>query len=382
MADGTARAFDWGLLEPAGGAASAVSDDAVLEGMVAFERALVAAWSELNGSGAAVAESLRADALDRHALADGARAGGVPVIALVDQLRAAAGLDAGLVHRGATSQDVVDTALMLVSREALSGARTDLTRAGRELAALAETHRARPVVARTLTQEAEATTFGAVVASWLDGITATLVQLDAVRFPVQLGGAVGVGRAFAEDAGRGDAPERLRACLAAHLGLGDPGRSWHTERSAVLAVAHAAAQVAAIGGRIGRDLALLARDGSAVPRHGGGSSSMPHKHNPVDAVLLTANGLRAGGLVATLQTAALSYDARPAGEWHAEWQAWRSVLRLALESASLLAHAAGDVEVSAGTVDASPSLLAAADRVVASSVARFEAAAAERSTRS
>lgn len=148
----------------------------------------------------------------------------------------------------------------------------------------------------------------------------------------------------------------------------------------MLAVADGAALVAAVAGRIGRDLALAARDGVLLPATGGGSSAMPHKKNPVDAVLLTANGLRAPGLLATIHTAALSSDARPAGEWHAEWQAWRGLLRIAVESAEVLAHAVGDLVVAdnAGTgVDADADDLAAAGDVADAAVARYRARTAQ-----
>jgi 3-carboxy-cis,cis-muconate cycloisomerase len=318
--------------------------------------------------------------LDRGALLAGARSAGVPVVALVELLHAQAGPAAERVHRGATSQDILDTALVLISRDALTRARASLASAGAQLATRAQEHRQTPFVARTLTQEAEATTLGAVMAGWLDAVSSAVAALDAVAFPVQLGGAVGTGAAFVRASGRPDAPRLLRASLAAGLGLADPGRSWHTDRSPVLAIAAAAAQVVVSAGRIGRDLALAARDGVITPAHGGGSSAMPHKHNPVDAVLLSASGLRAGGLLSTLHAAALSSDARPAGEWHAEWQAWRGLLRLAAESSAVLVRAVGDLVVTAP--EASPAAtpagsstaeatLEAAGAVVDAAIARF-----------
>jgi 3-carboxy-cis,cis-muconate cycloisomerase len=131
--------------------------------------------------------------------------------------------------------------------------------------------------------------------------------------------------------------------------------------------------VCASAGRVGRDLALGARDGILLPDEGGSSSAMPHKRNPVDAVILSANGLRAGGLVATLHSAALSSDARPTGEWHAEWQAWRGLLRLAAESADVLAHAVSHLVIAIPAATAPASALAAAGAVVDASIARFAA---------
>lgn len=364
--------FDWGLLEPAGAAGSGAGDDAVLGALVDVERALVLAWADLDGGdGTDVAAALNVGALDRDALVAGSRSDGVPVVALVEQLRVQAGDRADRVHRGATSQDIVDSALMVLSRNVLSDALTQLTNAGDALGAAARRERATPFTARTLSQEAEPTTVGAAVAVWLDAVSSSLAAIRAVEFPVQLGGAVGTGEAFNRLAGRADATALLRASLAEHLGLVDPRRAWHTDRSPVLAIAAAAAQVCASAGRIGRDLALGAREGILLPDEGGASSAMPHKRNPVDAVLLTANGLRAGGLVATLHAAALSSDARPAGEWHAEWQAWRGLLRLAAESAAVLEHAARHLVVNAPVAIASDRATTAAAAVVDASLARF-----------
>ncbi len=342
-------AFDWGLLEPLGGAAAAASDDAVLAALVDVERALMLAWGDVaddaddpaRAEARAAAADLRVESLDAAALLAGAREGGVPVIPLVAQLRAqaeAAHPGSGRhVHDGATSQDILDSGLVLVAKRVLDAVRGRLLAGGASLDALADAERSTVSIARTLGQHAEATTVGAHVATWLDGVTSAIEAVDAAPFPVQLGGAVGTGLAF-DEREPGVTP-RLRAATAAHLGLDDPRRAWHTERTPVLAIGNAAAAVVAVCARIGRDVAFLARTeiGELGVARAGGSSAMPHKRNPVDAVLLTANGLRAAGLVATLHAAAVSQDARPTGEWHAEWQAFRSLLRLAAESADAAA---------------------------------------------
>ncbi|HWU45722.1 MAG TPA: lyase family protein [Humibacter sp.] len=373
-------AFDWGLLEPAGADGGGLGDDAVLAAMIAVEQGLISAWAQLDGGAAPRVDRVR---IDRDALRDGVRRDGVAVVDLVRQLREQVGDDADRVHRGATSQDVLDTALVLASRDALAAAGRELAVAGRALAALADVQRGTPVIARTLTQPAEPTTLGAESAAWLNAVTSALEALGGLAYPVQLGGAVGTGSAFVRISGREDAPRLLRAALARTLGLADPGRAWHTDRSPVLSIAAAAGHVCAAAGRIGRGLAFAARDGVLLPEHGGGSSAMPHKKNPVDAVILIANGLRAGGLIATLQTASLSFDARPAGEWHAEWQAWRGLLRLAVESAAVLARATADLVVHAPDAsqpapdadgDTAPdTALAAAGAVVDPALERFAA---------
>ena len=389
-------AFDWGLLEPLGGAAAAASDDAVLAALVDVERALMLAWGDVADDAddaardevRAAAADLRVESLDAAALLAGAREGGVPVIPLVAQLRAQAeAAHPGYgrhVHDGATSQDILDSGLVLVAKRVLDAVRGRLLAAGARLAALADAERSTVSIARTLGQHAEATTVGAHVATWLDGVTSAIEAVDAAPFPVQLGGAVGTGLAF-DERERGVTP-RLRAATAAHLGLDDPGRAWHTERTPVLAIGNAAAAVVAVCARIGRDVAFLARTeiGELGVARAGGSSAMPHKRNPVDAVLLTANGLRAAGLVATLHAAAVSQDARPTGEWHAEWQAFRSLLRLAAESADAVADLVAGLTVehdaiertlglSPGLVRDRDAVVAAVGAVVDAAVARFHA---------
>lgn len=383
------RAFDWGLLEPLGGGADdtasddAASDGAVLEALVDVERALVRAWAPVAGEELEpVAATLVAGALDRDRLLIAAREHGLPIMALVSELRNqadAAWSGAGAwVHRGATSQDVVDTGLVLVSKRALFEVRMHLIATGERLAEFARVERGTLVVARTLTQQAESTTLGARFAGWLDGVSSAIDAIDSATFPVQLAGAVGTGRAVAADTGADDTPARLRAALAAGLGLDDPGRGWHVERTPALALAGVAALVAATLGRLGRDLGMLARDGVLLTAHGGASSAIPNKHNPVDAVLLTANGLRAPGLLSTLHTAALSYDARPAGEWHAEWQAWRGLLRIALGSAAAAEHVGADLIVDPPPHPSAvePAAASAAGVVVDTAVARFARVAA------
>ncbi|MBN9631332.1 MAG: 3-carboxy-cis,cis-muconate cycloisomerase, partial [Actinobacteria bacterium] len=214
MADG----FDWGLLEPAGALGASVGDDRVLAAMIDVEAALSGAWAELEGTGSASgAPVFDLAAIDRGRLVAGARAAGVPILALVEQLREQAGGSADTVHRGATSQDIVDTALVLVSRDGLARAAGRLAAAADALAGLSARHRATPVVARTLSQPAEPTTVGALFATWLDGVSSTREALDALSasgFPVQLGGAVGTGAAFVRASGRDDAPAILRAAVA------------------------------------------------------------------------------------------------------------------------------------------------------------------------
>jgi 3-carboxy-cis,cis-muconate cycloisomerase len=381
---------DWGLLEPLAGGGAATSDDAVLGALVDVERALVRAWGRLRGEDLdTVADALRADGLDRADLLAGARTGGVPVIPLAAQLRRLAERalpGSGVhVHAGVTSQDVLDTALVLMARRALILARDRLDVAGRALVALAEAEQSTLTIARTLGQHAAQSTVGVAAAGWLDGVTSAIEALDTTTFPVQLGGAVGTGEDIDRIAGRAGATEELRAAFAGELGLADPGRAWHTERSPSLAIAASATLIGTALARIGRDVTFLARTEIAELALGttGGSSVMPHKRNPVAAVLLTANGLRTAGLIATMHSAALSQDARPAGEWHAEWAAFRGLVRLALESAEAAATMLPALSVNQAAVERnramSPGLahdgddtLATSGRIVSAAVRRYQ----------
>lgn len=389
----SADATDWGLLDPLTVSAAVTSDDAVLEALVDVERALVRAWADVLGENLdTVADALRAEALDRGDLLAGARTGGVPVIPLVGQLRAQAEAvvpgSGPRVHAGATSQDILDTALVLVARRALDRARERLVAAGHSLVGLATAETQTLSIARTLGQHAAQSTVGIAVAGWLDSVTAAIEAVDTVAFPVQLGGAVGTGEDVDRMARSAKATESLRAALADAVDLADPGRSWHSERSPILHIASSSALVVAVLGRVGKDVAFLARTEVAEVSLGstGGSSAMPHKRNPVDAVLLSANGLKAAGLLATVHTAAVSQDARPAGEWHAEWSAFRGLLRLAVESADVASSMLPTLGVDRTAVELnrllspelehdSASTFAASERIVESARRRFEAAA-------
>jgi 3-carboxy-cis,cis-muconate cycloisomerase len=329
---------DWGLLDPIGDAAGIAGDDRLLEAMVEVERALAAATTADETDAARIAAALDASALDRAELAAGARRDGIAVVELVAQLRAQAETAVpgrgDLVHRGATSQDILDTAVVLVARRCFARTRSELVTAGDALATLAEAERDVPALARTLGQPAAPTTMGATVATWLDAVASAVAEIDGVRFPVQLGGAIGTGAAF-------DDVTATRAALAAELGLDDPGRAWHTDRAVMRRVAAASAGVVVALARIGTDLVTLSRVevGEVALAAGGGSSAMPHKRNPVAAVRLVAAGVEAPGLLATVVAGGVSSDARPAGAWHAELPAVRSLLRLAAAAAATAADA-------------------------------------------
>jgi 3-carboxy-cis,cis-muconate cycloisomerase len=217
---------------------------------------------------------------------------------------------------------VLDTAAMLVARDALAAICADVDRAADAAAALAREHRDAPMVGRTLLQQAVPVTFGLTAAGWLAGLDAASAGLRRWRPAVQLGGASGT------LAGLGDAGPAVLAGLAARLGLDAPVLPWHTERSRITSLAGALGVAAGACGKVARDVTLLAQSevgevGEASP---GGSSAMAHKHNPVAAVSALASAAQAPGLVATLLAAAVQEHQRAAGAWQAEWQPLRTLL--------------------------------------------------------
>lgn len=244
-----------------------------------------------------------------------------PAAPLVRALRERAGDD---IHRGATSQDIVDTAAMLVARDALAPILIELEGAAAGCARLAEAYRSAPMAARTLLQQAVPTTFGYTAARWLAGLLAARDRLRSVRLPAQLGGAAGTLAAF------GAQGLDIRARFAAGLGLDDPLVPWHADRAPVSALASALDAAAAACAKIGLDVILLAQTevGEVREGSGGASSTMPHKRNPARAVLARAcaRGVHAQ---AGLLTGGGHELERAAGAWQAEWGALSEALALA-----------------------------------------------------
>ena len=376
----------FGAFRSAAGSGSGEVDDLV-RGMLVAEAELLRAWADLETRDAqAAAAAVEAAELDADALRDGLEADGVVVPELVRQLRAslaAAGVEAPRLHAGATSQDIVDSASMLRARDALAAVRADLVDAGTRLQRLADAERRSPRVAYTLGRQAAASTLGVQFAGWLDGVTSAIAAIDALSYPVQFGGAVGTGEAADRLGSGAQTTSILRAHLASGLGLDDPRRSWHAERTPVLAVASAATAVCVALGRVGRDLITGSgeRVGEVSLAGGGTSSAMPHKQNPVAPVVVVSNALQAPGLLATVASAAVSQDERPAGEWHAEWDALRRLLELASVSARRLAASLDHLTVERETarhhlVDAAVAgadqvTLQASNRVVNAAISRF-----------
>jgi 3-carboxy-cis,cis-muconate cycloisomerase len=262
------------------------------------------------------------------------------------------------VHRGLTSQDVLDTALVLALREATDAVLAHLGEQVTSLVSLAERHRADPMAGRTLTQHAVPITFGLKAAQWLHGVLDARDDLRDARdrLPVQAGGAAGTLAAPAEllrlsgsaaDAGTlaGDLADRL------DLPHAPP---WHTARAPFTRLADALVRANDAWGRIANDVLLLARPEVAelaepAVEGRGGSSTMPQKANPVLSVLVRRAALAAPAHAAQLHVAAASHvDERPDGAWHVEWSALAALGRHSLTAGSQTAELLAGLHVDTG----------------------------------
>ena len=339
------------------------SDTAWLQAMLDAEaglaRALERAGLAAAGSGAAVTAAAQAASFDIGELGELAALTGNPVPALARALaRRVPPAAAGAVHQGATSQDIVDTAAMLLAKRAIGVVLADLAQASAAAAGLAGAHRSTIMIGRTLLQQAVPVTFGLVAAGWLTSLDEAREGLAAVssqRLAVQFGGAAGTLAPLGPDG------PRVVALLAAELGLAQPVLPWHTDRLRIIDVAAALARVTASLGKIARDVTLLAQseigevsegNGGPGPRDGssprrGGSSAMPHKNNPVAAIAILGCTRQAPGLLASLVASAEQELQRAAGAWHAEWQPLADLLRLTGSAASWAAELLSGLTVSA-----------------------------------
>ncbi|RJQ73798.1 3-carboxy-cis,cis-muconate cycloisomerase [Pseudonocardiaceae bacterium YIM PH 21723] len=327
--------IDSGLLSPTWVGTQAhrlTTDEAWLAAMVRAEVALAAAQARLGvipESTAAAIASAAAD-IDVTELAVAARGAGNPVVGLVPRLTAQVPKEAADgVHRGATSQDILDSATMLIARQVVDGIRADLRRVVRSLSALAVEHRTTAMPGRTLTQHAVPTTFGLKAAGWTHQVLAALRALDRLELPAQLGGAAGTLAAFQE---YGAGVPLIRE-FARELGLAEPVVPWHVLRAPVAELGAALTLTGGALGKVAIDVQTLTRTEiaelaePAAPGRGG-SSAMPQKRNPVLATLLVTAARQLPGYCAILHGALLQEDERSAGGWHAEWQPLREMLRL------------------------------------------------------
>ena len=303
----------------------ALSDQAWLAALLEAERALANAQSLAGlidaAEAAEVAEACDPNRFDAAELAENARASGNPVIPLVHALRDAG---AAAAHRGATSQDILDSASMLVAKDALWIIDVELMRLADTCAELAEAHRTTVMAARTLLQQSVPTTFGFKAAGWLVGVLDARDALGALvdRLPAQLGGAAGTLASY------GDQGPALLPLFAEELNLRAPDVPWHTIRTPIAELAGGLALSAGIAGKIAGDVILLAQTEVGEVREGenGESSTMPQKRNPARAIVAVACERHARANCAVLFESLAAEHERAAGSWHAEWHALTTAL--------------------------------------------------------
>ena len=313
--------------------ADLVTERSWVQAMLDVESALATALASMDEippePARRIAEACDVDRYDVDALAKEAALHATPVVGLVRALREhVPEADRPYVHVGATSQDIVDTALMLIAKRALTPLLATSEAAAWTLFGLAQEHRHTPMIARTLLRQALPITFGLRAAIWLDGIDSARARLRIVQetgLAVQMGGAVG-----------GRAPE-LGTRVALELGLADPVIGWSATRVRTAELASALGVLAGVFGKVARDVTLLAQDEIGEVSEsgdGGGSSSMAHKHNPVAAVSTLACTRRVPGLVATVLAGMETEHERAAGAWQAEWGTLADLLTLTGSAAS------------------------------------------------
>jgi 3-carboxy-cis,cis-muconate cycloisomerase len=323
---------------------------AMLDTEAALARALEQAGMAPAGAGEAVTATARAANFDVDQLGELAALTGNPVPGLARELaRRVPQAAVSAVHRGATSQDIMDTAAMLLARRAIGVILADLARAADAAAGLAREHRSTIMIGRTLLQQAVPVTFGLTAAGWMTAVDEAregLAVVSSRRLAVQFGGAAGT------LASLGDGGRRVAALLASELDLALPVLPWHTDRLRIIDLGAALARTAAALGKIARDVTLLAQsevgevsEGTAAPNgrgaqassggpasvsapRRGGSSAMPNKHNPVASIAILGCTRQVPGLLATLVAAAEQEHQRAAGAWHAEWEPLTALLRL------------------------------------------------------
>lgn len=321
------------FLVAAGPVAELTSAAAWVEALLEVEAALAGAHADVGeiplGAAGGIARACDVARYDVDAIVAEAALGGNLVIPLLPRLRAIVGPDdAGHVHRGATSQDIVDAATAVVVRRCADVVSTSLARLTRIVGELAAAQSEAPMIARTLGQHAVATTFSTVTDRWAGGLTAAVAALERTCRPaVWLGGPSGDGRSYGGRHG-----EILRQ-FAGRLDLSVAPSSRHAERSWVADIAGAWGLAAAAVGKVALDVVVLAQSDvgelAELAEGAGGSSSMPHKHNPIAAISARAAAMQAPGLVVTLLQAAGSGEAeRAAGAWHAEWPALNRLLQV------------------------------------------------------
>ena len=347
----TASLFDSALFAPlfdTGAAGRLFSDTAEIRAMMLVEGALARVQGAQGlipeTSAAAISRAATEIQIDPGALAKATATNGVSVPAFVAAFRAEMGAPehSQYVHWGATSQDIMDTGLMLRLRQLLALVEENLAKVIARLAELAETHSALPMPARTYGQVATPTSFGAVAASWGMPLVALMQELSELRracLLVSLSGAAGTASQL------GSRPDHLRSDLAKALDLNDPGRTWHVDRTPILRLADWLNRVTLALGKMGEDGVALAQSGIGEIRFegAGASSTMPQKQNPVGATVLISLAHLSNGLISSLRATALPQHQRDGASWFTEWLCVPQIALCAAASAERAASLSAEI---------------------------------------
>jgi 3-carboxy-cis,cis-muconate cycloisomerase len=327
------------------------SDGSLLQAMLDVEASLASVQAGLGVIPQRAADVIRtaaaADAFDPATIAREARESGTVVVpfvkALTARVRAADSESATFVHWGVTSQDVADSALMLVLKPARAVLAADHQRLERLLRELSDRHAGTVMLGRTLLQPAPPITFGLKAAGWVAPLARGWKRLDAAfdaALLLELGGAVGTLAAL------GDRGPAIADALAKRLGLGAAAAPWHSQRDRLAALVAASGIYCASLGKMARDISLLMQDEvGEVAEPGGGSSSMPHKRNPAGCAVALAAATRTPALVATFLSGMVQEHERGIGGWHAEWPTLAAVVQSTGAALSAMTHVVKGLEV-------------------------------------
>lgn len=331
------------------------ADRAHLQGMLDFEAALARAEARAGvipaAAAAAIAAQCDAGLYDIDALAKAAAQAGNTAIPLVKALTAKVAMKdkdaSGYVHWGATSQDAMDTGLVLQLRKAVGIVESELSRLSGALAGLVKTHRQTPMVGRTWLQHALPITFGLKAAGWLDAVERHRDRLNELKprlLVLQFGGAAGTLAAL------GDKGLIVAEALSADLKLGLPVTPWHGARDRIAELGTVLALLTGTLGKMARDIALLMQTdvGEAFEPAGegrGGSSTMPHKRNPVTAASVLAAATRAPHLAGSLLSGMAQEHERGLGGWHAEWTTLPELVQISAGALQQMADTIAGLDV-------------------------------------
>ena len=331
-----------------GPTARALSDEAWRDAFIQVEVALAQAANDIGAISGDTTEAIAEAAKEPFSTSDiaaSARRIGNPIAGVLTRFRELIPAEHhdGL-HFHTTSQDILDTAMMLVARNAVDALRGEIIGAIRSVRNLSSHAGESEIMARTLLQQATPIRVRDLFNTWATGLEQAHTQLGELEFPVSYSGPVGT---HPRHRGKHDIDYwRLNQCLALHLDL-QPAKDWHTLRYPVVRIASASAEAAGACGKVATDIILLSQNeiGEVSEAIGGASTSMPHKHNPVAATSARANAARTPGLLSTLYAAMPQELQRSSGLWHSEWESLSDLLRLTGSSATWLGESVRGLQV-------------------------------------